>query len=52
MHSELAGTTSAINYELVVTSGWAGSPYATYLNNRNSADMASFSYMTVWEIKQ
>lgn len=49
-HSEPAVNTNARLYSVFATSGWAGLAYATYINNRASGDMCSFSYMTIWEI--
>lgn len=40
-----------VTYQIAVTTGWAGSlasPF--YFNNRDSNDMLSASYMSVWEI--
>ena len=50
MHTELSGSTAARTYQVYVTSGWSGTTYTTHINNRNSNDMAGFSYMWVMEI--
>ena len=50
IHTELSGSTSARTYAVYATSGWAGTTYTTHINNRNSNDMAGFSYMYVMEI--
>jgi hypothetical protein len=52
MHFETAANTVSRTYAIYVTSGWSGTTYSTFVNNRNSNDMASFSYMTVMEIAQ
>jgi len=52
IHEEDAISTSARTYTLRATSGWAGTTYTMYINNRSSNDMASFSYMTVYEVAQ
>jgi hypothetical protein len=52
MHYETAADTTARTYAIYVTSGWSGTTYTTFINNRNSNDMASFSYMSVMEIAQ
>jgi hypothetical protein len=50
MHSEIAGSTNARTYGVYGTSGWAGTLYTLYINNRGSNDMASFSHMTIFEV--
>jgi hypothetical protein len=50
--SEFAGGTEPRNYTIFATSGWSGTAYALYINDRNDSTMASFSYMTVTEIAQ
>jgi hypothetical protein len=52
MHYETSGSTTPRTYAVYVTSGWAGTTYTTYVNNRASNDMASFSYITIMEIAQ
>jgi hypothetical protein len=52
MYYETAGSTAVRTYAIYVTSAWAGTPVLTYVNNRASNDMASFSYMSVMEIAQ
>ena len=52
MHSETSGSTTARTYAIYGTSGWSGSTYSLQINNRNSNDMASFSYMTIMEVAQ
>jgi len=52
MHEENATSTSARTYTLRATAGWNGGNYTVYINNRSSNDMASFSYMTVYEVAQ
>lgn len=58
MHYEVSGNTTARTYQVYATSAWAvananntSGAYALYINNRNSNDMASFSYMTIMEVK-
>lgn len=50
--SETAGSTDARTYQIYATSAWQGTPTTLYINNRDSSDMAAFSYMTVMEIAQ
>jgi hypothetical protein len=50
MHRETAGSTSARTYQVYCTSGWGGSVYTSYINNRSSQDMASFSYLRIMEV--
>ena len=52
LHYETAGSTTARTYAVYCTSGWAGVTYTTYINNRASNDMASFSHMIVMEVSQ
>lgn len=51
MHYETAGDLLPRTYGIYATSGWAGAAYTLIINNRNLGDMASFSYMTVKEIR-
>lgn len=48
---EASGSTTARTYAVYATSGWAGTPYSLQINNRNSNDMAGFSYFWVMEIE-
>jgi hypothetical protein len=50
--SETSGSTSARTYQIYGRSGWTGTSYSLQINNRNSNDMAAFSYMTIMEIAQ
>lgn len=50
--SELAGDTGTRTYQVYCTSGWAGTAYATYINNRSTGDMAAFSVMVCMEVAQ
>lgn len=52
MHEEDALNTTARTYTLRATSGWSGTTYTMYINSRSTNDMASFSYMTVYEVAQ
>ena len=45
-----ASSTSTRTYQAYATSGWAGTVYTTYINNRYSGDMASVSRMIIYEI--
>jgi len=51
-HHETAGNTTARTYTIAAGSAWSGSANTMYVNNRSSNDMASLSYMYVWEIAQ
>jgi hypothetical protein len=51
-HSETAGSITARTYSVYGTSGWAGTVYTSYVNNRGANDMCSFSYMTITEVAQ
>lgn len=50
--SELAGSTDTRLYTINACSAWSGTAYTLHINNRNSNDMASFSYLTIMEISQ
>ena len=50
-HHEISSTLLARTYDIRATAGWSGTAYALYINNRDSNDMAGFSYMIVKEIK-
>lgn len=52
VHYEFAGNTNTRTYAVYTTAAWDGTIRNTYINNRPSNDMASFSYMTVTEIGQ
>ena len=52
MHYETAGSTTARTYQVYATTAWQGSTRNLTINDRDSSDMASFSYMTVMEIAQ
>lgn len=52
IHEEDALSTSARTYTLRSTGGWSGTTYTHYINNRSNNDMASFSYMTIYEVAQ
>ena len=51
-HVETAGTTTARTYQVYALSRWQNTAYNTYINNRASNDMASFSHIIVYEIAQ
>lgn len=51
-HHETAGNTTARTYTIAAGSAWSGSTNTMYINNRAANDMASVSYMYVWEIAQ
>lgn len=51
MHYETSGDTTERTYTIRGTSGWGGTTYTSYANNRGSDDMASFCYMEVLEVK-
>jgi hypothetical protein len=51
-HVETAGTTTARTYQVYALSRWGNTAYTTYINNRASNDMASFSHIMVYEIAQ
>jgi hypothetical protein len=51
-HTETAGTTTARTYQVYALSRWSNTAYTTYINNRASNDMASFSHIMVYEIAQ
>lgn len=46
---DVAGTTTARTYATYAVSEWAGVAYPLYINDRNTSDLASFSYMTIFE---
>jgi hypothetical protein len=46
------GSTANATYYVGVSSSWAGSIYTTYINDRSSADMRSYSSFTILEIAQ
>lgn len=50
-HFEVAGSGER-TYQIYATDGWAGVANTLYINNRASADMASFSHMLVMEVAQ
>ena len=50
-HHEISSTLLARTYDIRATTGYGGTTYALHINNRNSNDMAGFSYMIVKEIK-
>lgn len=49
MDSEISGSTTQRTYDVRHSSAWSGSTYTTYINNRSSNDMASFSHFIVAE---
>jgi len=51
-HHEVSGSTEQRTYQVFATAGWGGGARSMQINNRNSNDMASFSYMNVMEIAQ
>ena len=51
-HTEIAGSTTARTYQVYAISRWSNTGYSTYINNRASNDMASFSHIIVYEIAQ
>ena len=46
---DVAGTTAPRTYAVYGVSEWSGVAYTLYINDRNSSDMASFSYMQIFE---
>lgn len=48
--STSAGSTTQRTYDVRCLSRWSGTSYTSYVNNRNSNDMASFGHFTVTEI--
>lgn len=50
--SEVAGSTSSRTYQVYATSAWQGTAKSLAINDRDSSDMAAFSYMSVMEIAQ
>lgn len=46
---EIAETTVARTYAVYGVSEWNGTAYPLYINDRNTSDMASFSYMYIFE---
>lgn len=50
MHFESSANTTARTYAVYGTSGWGGTLYSFYVNNRNSSDMACFSTIEVMEV--
>lgn len=55
-HVEMAANTNPRTYEVYAGDRWsgaaAGAVKTMYINNRGTGDMASFSYMTIYEIAQ
>jgi hypothetical protein len=49
-HTEISGSIVPRIYEVYAGSHWLGVAYDMYINNRKSNDMASFSYMTIYEV--
>lgn len=47
---ETANTTSATTYAIYANAGWSGAASIMYINNRNSNDMLSSSWMRVTEV--
>ena len=45
-----ASSTSTRTYQAYATSGWAGTTYTIYINNRASGDMPAKSRMIIYEI--
>lgn len=50
--SEIAGDTGTRTYQVYCSSGYSGTAYTTYINNRSSGDMAAFSVMVCMEVAQ
>jgi hypothetical protein len=50
-HVETSGNTTSRTYTIAHASKWGGAAYGTYMNNRNSNDMPSTSYMIVMEVE-
>lgn len=50
MHYEASGSTAPRTYAVYGTSGWGGTLYTFYVNNRGSNDMACFSTIDVMEV--
>lgn len=46
---DIAGTTAARTYAIYANSEWNGTAYPLYVNDRNTSNMASFSYMHIFE---
>lgn len=51
-YESVAGNLSARTYTVVGTASWGGTNRSLQINNRNSNDMAAFSYFTIMEIAQ
>ena len=45
-----ASSTTTRTYQVYATSGWNGSTYTLYINNRGPNDMASVSRMIIYEV--
>lgn len=52
MHYETVDNLTTRTYGVYGTAAWGGTTYNLHINNRNSNDMASFSYFTIMEIAQ
>ena len=51
MHYETSGSTTSRTYAIYGLASWSSTNYSLMINNRSSNDMASFSYMEVFEVK-
>lgn len=51
MHYENASSTDQRTYSIYGVATWSTTNYVLYINNRASNDMASFSYMEVFEVR-
>lgn len=52
MYTDIAGSTVPMTYDIRVNSGWSGGANTMYINNRNSQDMLSSSYLIISEVAQ
>ena len=50
MHKETAGSTSSRTYTVAATSGWAGTNYTIWLNQRSAYGFGASSWFNLWEI--
>ena len=48
---QASGSTTTRTYAVYASAGWGGTAYSLQINNRNSNDMAGFSYFWVMEIE-
>lgn len=51
LYSQVSGTLSKITYSIRAAAAWYGTASTLYINDRAGEDMASFSHMTIMEVK-